>query len=313
MLKETLQIFLITFNRSDRLKNTLMSVFASDSPIKDFDITVIDNNSSDDTETVVKEFCEKLPNLKYCKNRFNIGGNGNIARTFELPEKEYFWILCDDDCYDWSAWGEVEKAISANPDLVIVSNDNLKKEINLGTIAKQLTFLPSAIYKTSNITDDVIHDAQFNIPFLFPHLSLVCSLINNGKIENRAIVSQNIVIPDNYNHDYIRGVNSSNALARNTLWITGFINSIQLIENPKTRTYILDNLLPRPLKFFSVISAEFKYNRLFCGNYLKNICDVFCGISAGQKVQFIIALIWLDVIYFIKKFILRNKKYIGAK
>ncbi len=313
MLKGKLQIILITFNRAEWLKNTLNSVLSENSPVKDFDITVVDNNSTDNTGDIVKGFCARFPNLKYKKNRYNIGGNANIARAFEMPEKEYFWILCDDDLYDWSAWSEVEKAIESNPDVVIVSREQLKKQINLGTITKQLTFLPSGIYKTANITDDVIHDAQFNIPFLFPHLSIVCALINSKKIDNRVVVSKDIVIPDNLNRKYLRGINSSNAMARNTLWITGFINSIQLVEDSKTRKYILDHLLVRPLGFFSIISAEFKYNRLYCGNSFKNICDVFCGISIGQKFQFLLALVWLDVIYFIKKFILRNKKYIGEK
>lgn len=313
MLKEKLQIVLITFNRAERLKNTLTAVFSDDSPVKDFDITIVDNNSTDNTADLVKEFCVRFPNLKYRKNRYNIGGNANIARAFEIPEKEYFWILCDDDLYDWSAWEEVEKAIESNPDLIIVSRGEFRKKINLGTITKQLTFLPSAIYKTANIDNDIIYGAHFNIPFLFPHLALVCALINSGKIENRVIVSKDIVIPDNLNHEYMRGAKSLNPLARNTLWISSFINSIQFVENSKTKTYILDNLLVRPLGFFSVISAGFKFNRLYCENSFKNICDVFCGISIGQKFQFLLALVWLDVIYFIKRFILRSKKYIGEK
>lgn len=312
MLKEKLQIFLITYNRAKKLHSTLDNIFSPSSPIKNFDITVIDNNSNDDTARVIKSFQEKFPNLKYRKNRYNIGGNANIARTFELAEKEYFWILCDDDKYDWAAWNEVEEAVEKKADLIVVSNVYLNKA-NLGSLIKQLTFLPSGIFKTSNITDDVIQNTQFNIPYLFPHLAIVCSLINSGKFENRVILSNGIVIPDNFNRDYTRGLASTSSMIKNTLWITGFINSIQFIQEPKTRTVILDTLLPRALGFFSMISAEFKYNRLYCANSFKNICDVFCGVSTGQKLQFLLALVWLDLVYFVKKFILRKPKYIGER
>ncbi len=313
MLKEKLQIILITYNRAKYLRPSLESIFSADSPVKDFDITIVDNNSTDETAQIVKEFKANFPNLKYKKNRYNIGGNANIARAFELPEKEYFWILCDDDSYDWSCWGEVEKAVAENRDLIVVSNYELRKGVVWGTLVNQLTFVPAAIYKTANVTNDVIQNAGFNIPFLFPHLSLICSLINNGKIENRAIVSKGIVNKDNFFGAYTRGLTSTSNSIKNTLWITGFINSIQLIEDPKIRTKILDTLIIRPFKFFSVISAEFKRNRLYGGNSFRNICEVFCGISFGQKIQFLLALVWLDIVYFIKKFILRNPKYMGKK
>lgn len=314
MLEESLQIVLLTYNRCEKLTETLKSLFAQESPVRNLDITIIDNASTDETSAVIRLYLAKFPNLKYKKNEFNIGGNANIARAFEFEtEKDYLWVLCDDDEYDWSAWGEVVEAVKNKTDLIITSREFCHNKVNLGTLFKQLSFLPSIIIRRENITSNVIQNAHFNIPFLFPHLAPICEMVNNGKFKNHVLVSKSIVLPRNSDMDYTRGLDCTSEMIQNTLWITGFVNSIQLIRDAKTRKYILDNLLQRSLGFFSMISAEFKHNRLRCGNSFKNICDVFCGISIGQKFQFILALIWLDIIYFIKKFILRRKKYTGGK
>ena len=71
-ISEKLEIFLITYNRAKKLENTLNQIFAENSPVKNFDITVIDNNSTDSTREVVIKFQTLNGNLKYEKNKYNI-------------------------------------------------------------------------------------------------------------------------------------------------------------------------------------------------------------------------------------------------
>ena len=98
-----LQLFLITYNRKKKLQFTLDSLL--NSPVAKYDITVLDNASTDGTSEMLDEYAEKHENIKHVRHNVNIGGNANICRAFEMAAscgKKYAWILCDDDRYDWS-------------------------------------------------------------------------------------------------------------------------------------------------------------------------------------------------------------------
>ena len=56
-IAEKLDIFLITYNRAPYLKKTLEQLFSAESPIKNFPITIIDNNST--------EIFKNYENIKY--------------------------------------------------------------------------------------------------------------------------------------------------------------------------------------------------------------------------------------------------------
>ena len=122
-MKDKLQIVLITYNRKKYLQRTFDQIFAKDSPIKDYDITILDNASTDGTSELIKEYKLKFPNINHIRHNINIGGNANICRAFELgvtSGKEYVWVLCDDDKYDFSNWHEVEREINAKKDIICV-------------------------------------------------------------------------------------------------------------------------------------------------------------------------------------------------
>ena len=114
-IKDKLQIILITYNRAKHVQKTFEQLLKDISPVKFFDILVLDNNSTDNTKEIVEEFQKKYANIKYSKNRYNLGISGNIAKAMEVASKEYVWIIADDDKFDFSNWNEVEYAINNLP------------------------------------------------------------------------------------------------------------------------------------------------------------------------------------------------------
>ena len=100
-LNEKLEIILITYNRAEFVKRTFEQFFYEGSPVADIDFIVQDNNSDDNTKEVVKEYAKIHPNIKYTKNRYNLGLSGTIARAMEVASKDYVWIIGDDDKYDF--------------------------------------------------------------------------------------------------------------------------------------------------------------------------------------------------------------------
>jgi glycosyltransferase involved in cell wall biosynthesis len=98
MLKDILEIFLITYNRKIYLQKTFNQIFANSSPIKNFDITILNNKSTDGTTELIEKYREKFNNIKHIIHNRNIGGNANIARAFELATKNmsgyYVTMIC---------------------------------------------------------------------------------------------------------------------------------------------------------------------------------------------------------------------------
>lgn len=172
-----LEIFLITYNRLENLKHTLSLFFSKDSPIKKNRITILNNNSTDGTTEFLDDFVKKHSNVIHVRHNRNIGGNANIVRCFDYVKSDYFWITCDDDEYDWGNWVEVENAMNEDYNCIFVSNTEKPQE-NFSQALCQAAFLPSCIYKSSILNEVVLQNAYINISFSFPHLALLCEVIN---------------------------------------------------------------------------------------------------------------------------------------
>ncbi|MDV2992274.1 MAG: GalNAc(5)-diNAcBac-PP-undecaprenol beta-1,3-glucosyltransferase [Chroococcidiopsis sp. SAG 2025] len=106
-------VALTTYNRSPLLKLSLASVLAQDYP--DFRVMVLDNASTDDTETVVRSLAEDDDRITYIRNETNIGGLGNWNLAIELNTSPYLTILSDDDLMLPGLIGESVRVLDEHP------------------------------------------------------------------------------------------------------------------------------------------------------------------------------------------------------
>ncbi len=290
-IKDRLDIYLITYNRSKKLEQTLNTLLAENSPIKDFDIKIIDNNSTDETADIIKKIKKKYSNVHYEKNKYNIGGNANIMKAFYNAEKEYVWVLADNDEYSWIGWGDLEKAIYSNKDAIFVANYECPS-LDIAQQYIQASFLPAIIYKTSLLDDVVFGNMAFNISNMFPHLAIAAKLIN----ENREIcILKDWIVKLGNNKDeetgeykYTRGYveKELHPWMRDMHWITGFANSILLLKDKKVQNYI-----SRHNKFiFSPLNSAriFFLNSEESNNSLYNLLCIFCVLSPIDKFKFLL-------------------------
>ena len=106
-----------TYNRSDLLKFSLDSVLNQDYP--DFQVLILDNASTDNTEAVVRSFDDSR--ITYVRHATNIGLLNNWNKAIELSAGSYLTILSDDDVLLPGFIREFAKAFEQNPNIGLVA------------------------------------------------------------------------------------------------------------------------------------------------------------------------------------------------
>lgn len=118
--KYLLTIAIPTYNRAETLEKIIIQLGKEKE--KSFLILISDDNSSDNTEAVVKKYQKHLPNLIYHKNKSNLGYSGNVCKLYELASTRYIWFLCDDDTVLPGAVAKIISAISKYKPRVSIFN-----------------------------------------------------------------------------------------------------------------------------------------------------------------------------------------------
>ena len=312
-LKEKLEIILITYNREKALNKTLEKLFCKESPVREVTVHVLDNNSTDKTHNTVNKFAGKHPNLHYVCNKYNVGLGGNLIKAMEMASKPYFWILCDDDDFNWNTWPEVEQALlSEKYDIVMTTYTESFRSEKVPYLINEMCFVPSAIYKTSQIDDIVMTNAYAMAHNLFPFHALSTKIINNnGKI----FLPQGRVVLQNYGQKSHQNPKLRPGIYRrlqtfSLLW--GMIDAYNLIEDKKLRKECMD-VLCLGCGFYksmqNFISGQYPW---FFPFTWQNLFDIFYYASLRQKLQIITALLFYPF-YRLYLYMLRKCKKIFKK
>ena len=112
-------IIIPTFNRISKLKKALNSIY--DQTYKNYEIIIIDNFSTDDTEKIVNKYKESK--LKYFK--FNNSGIIGKSRNIGIKNSNAPWIAfldSDDEWYE-NKLSILENFIKKNPEYDVITND----------------------------------------------------------------------------------------------------------------------------------------------------------------------------------------------
>jgi glycosyltransferase involved in cell wall biosynthesis len=84
-----------TFNGASYIRDALDSVLQQ--KYQDFEVVIVDNCSTDQTEILVMEISSRSENIFFFRNEQNIGLAENLNKCLELARGEYIKYLCVDD------------------------------------------------------------------------------------------------------------------------------------------------------------------------------------------------------------------------
>ena len=222
-------------------------------------------------------------------------------------DKEYCWVLCDDDFYSWDCWTEIEQAISDNKFQLIYSCTQLLRDKNdIAQRCHQATFVPGCIYATAIITDNVLQNMYNNIYTLFSQCmisaNIICSRPDKIFVPSNTVVLR---IPSGQENDktLIRGLNQDFIHPDTQLmfWHIGFIKAIQIVKNKKQKDYIVEHV--RFNEIFEQTFSEYiyniiQYNKKNKKGNLKNLFELFYYLNFSQKIRMLLVLIVSKFIFF---------------
>lgn len=109
-------VMIPTYNSTEYLRETLLSVLAQDLGIEQMQIMVVDNHSTkDDPEALVKEIGQGR--IEFYRQPENIGMMNNFNHCIELARGEFVHILHSDDMIRPGFYESLGKPLQENPEL----------------------------------------------------------------------------------------------------------------------------------------------------------------------------------------------------
>ncbi len=108
-----------TRNYAHYLKAAITSVF--EQTFDNYEVIIVDNDSTDATETLVRELAKQDNRMRYIKNDSNIGLCENFNRCLSYANGEYIKFLCADDILHPTCVERMTKCLDENPSALLVS------------------------------------------------------------------------------------------------------------------------------------------------------------------------------------------------
>lgn len=112
-----------TYNGGSYIRGALDSVLQQ--KYSDYEVVIVDNCSTDNTEAVVAEFLSQSDKIFFFKNERNIGLTGNLNRCLEYARGEYIKYLCVDDLLLDGCLEQMVAGLDANPGVTLACGGRL--------------------------------------------------------------------------------------------------------------------------------------------------------------------------------------------
>lgn len=169
-------IIIPTYNRDYLIVETIDSVLKQ--TYNNWECIIVDDGSTDNTEQIIKSYCDNDSRIKFHKRPKDRPKGGNVCRNygFELSKGEFINWLDSDDLFSSNKIQEqVNGIIESNADIATCSWGNFEENIGNLFLYKNQPF-----YSSFNRGIDLLNAFGKNGGFFPPHVYLVKrSLIEN--------------------------------------------------------------------------------------------------------------------------------------
>lgn len=113
-------VIIPTYNRADIIIRSLETWTRQGLPDKDYEVIVVDNNSTDTTEDILQKFISGYPNFKYLKE-LNQGSTNARHAGAKLAQSNILIFADDDGLFNENCILEILKVYQSNPVIAAVA------------------------------------------------------------------------------------------------------------------------------------------------------------------------------------------------
>lgn len=139
-----LSVCIATRNRADFIGETLHSIVQQSKD--DVEIVVLDGASTDATPTVVTQFAERYPRLRYIRQERNGGVDHDYDLTVVHARGDYCWLMSDDDVLRPGAIHRILELIETGCSLMVVNAELRNIDLSKVIDSSRLQFDADRIY-----------------------------------------------------------------------------------------------------------------------------------------------------------------------
>ena len=156
-----LTVAIPNFNGGNNLKEAIESCQHIKLEKGEIEILIVDNQSTDDSLSIIEKLKEQYSNIKLWQNSKNIGRVGNWNAVLEKASGDYLILLfTNDKIYEKNNIKKILKLIDENTSVSICISSLMKKEKNGNKIKKQY-FHNIVLCDSKGFSNDVISRGLF--------------------------------------------------------------------------------------------------------------------------------------------------------
>ncbi len=110
-----------TYNRSKKIPRTVASIFEQN--YVNIEVVISDNCSSDDTQEVCSGLMQAYPNIRYFRQKNNIGMIPNFQFIIQQASGKYFMLVADDDTLEPNILNRYANFLEEHAEYSLVSGE----------------------------------------------------------------------------------------------------------------------------------------------------------------------------------------------
>ena len=114
-------VVLPVYNGEAYLEEAIKSIL--NQTYKDFELIIVDDNSSDNTALISKKFTSEHANVIYVKNEQNLKLPGALNKGFSLASGDYYTWISDDNVHLPNMLSRLVEELQADPSVGLVYSD----------------------------------------------------------------------------------------------------------------------------------------------------------------------------------------------
>ena len=187
-VKKKISFSIVVYNEASTLKNTILNILETlNNTNLNFEFWVFDNNSSDETENIIKQ---ELKNFKinYKKHERNMGYAFNSYSALKTPDADIYVVMDGDGQYDPNDLKNFIR-LSSQHDLVIGVREKRQDPLSRIIMSKIFNFISKLIIKSEvrdincgykSVTKKLANNLEINYFYNYINPEIYCFAKSKG-------------------------------------------------------------------------------------------------------------------------------------